>query len=194
MERITIFCRRRDSGGCILAFLFGIVLMLGFVKHSCARNDVGQGITESGNSPLKISLNILSRQYNLHDDIDLQITLQNVSSADIYFPAKGDFSNEINVILREHSSGRKIDSNFVASLSPPPASAKDFVKIGPRKYLDEKISISLRDYELHLGQKYDLIVEYRSSLPKRMGLGLNVYSSEMPALVSAPVLITIIGN
>lgn len=123
------------------------------------------------------------------------VTLWNDSPRDLYIPRKEGFYTDVSVRIKDHSTGRELETAFVpAALPPPPMSVKDLLKIGRCNYVKEKIELSLRDFSLQVGRRYALFVEYQTSLPKSMNFGVNIFGSENGAVVSSPLSIDIVGN
>lgn len=178
-----------------MSFLFMVLVLACHAETSHNKADNKEDLQASRNPLLKISAKILNNRLRATDDIVLVVTMRNDSSVDYYVPGRDGFSNGIFVQLTDHDNGRAMNSDFVETLLPPlPKSVHDFAKISPGTQLEERVRVPLIDYQLQVGHQYDLIVEYRSSVPKRMGFGLNIHSSEMGALISTPVLIAIVDN
>jgi len=183
---------------CVKILLF-LALMSG-LPDCCASGPVEQknrvgSIAQAENYPIGISLDVLARKYMTTDAIELHVKLKNKSCKDIYLQANGGWSTATTVKLKDHVSGKEVATSFIPhAMLPPPASTRDFIKISCHREIEEKMIISLRDFALRVGHHYDLILEYRSSVPKEMNFDLNIYSSEMRPVVSKPVVIEIVKN
>jgi hypothetical protein len=142
---------------------------------------------------LSLSVHGVQKVYRKTDSVELQVTLKNESASNIYLLAGWTIS--ASLFLRDQATGEDVSTSFISSLlPPPPRSRRDFLKLNPGGYVEGKVGLSLSDYELKAGHKYDLLVQYQSAVPKEMGFGLNVYSSERPAIVAPPVSIEIVSH
>ena len=142
---------------------------------------------------LSLSVHGAKKVYRKNDIVDLRLVLKNESASNIYLLAGWTIS--VGLFLQDHATGEDVSTSFISSLlPPPPRSRRDFLKLNPGGYVEAKVGLSLSDYELKAGHKYDLVVQYRGAVPKDMGFGLNVYSSERPAIVALPVPIEIVSH
>ena len=142
---------------------------------------------------LSLSVHGAKKAYRKNDIVELRVILKNESPSNIYVLAGWTIS--VSLFLQDHATGEDVPTSFISSLlPPPPRSRRDFLKLNPGGYVDGKVGLSLSDYELQAGHKYDLVVQYRGAVPKGMGFGLNVYGSERPAIVAPPVSIGVVSH
>jgi hypothetical protein len=142
---------------------------------------------------LSLSVHGVKKAYGKTDSVELRLVLKNESASNIY--VLGLWATSASIVLQDHAAGADVSTSFIPLLlPPPPRSARDFLKINPGGYVEGKVGLSLSDYELEAGHRYDLVVQYRGTVPKKMGFGLNLYSSEMPAIVAPPVSIEIASH
>jgi hypothetical protein len=121
--------------------------------------------------------------------------LKNESPKDIFLFSGVGLEAGISIELKDHVTGKYAVTAFVpTSLAPPPTSAENFLKIPSNEYIDKKFPLSLKDFELKIGHQYDLVAKYRSSIPKSMNFGLNIFSSEMCPIVSNLLVIEIVKS
>ena len=144
---------------------------------------------------LSLSVHGVKKTYRKTDSVELQLILKNESTSAIYVLGRAGWTTSVSMVLRDHATGADVSTSFIPLLlPPPPRSARDFLKITPGGHVEGKVGLSLNDYELKAGHRYDLVVQYQGSVPKKMGFGLNLYSSEMSAIVAPPVSIEIVSH
>jgi hypothetical protein len=144
---------------------------------------------------LSLSVHGVKRVYRKTDSVQLRVILKNESASNMYVLGLAGWTTSVSLSLQDHATGEDVSTSFIPFLLPPPPhSARDFLKLTPGGYVEGKVGFSLSDYELKAGHKYDLLVQYQSAVPKEMGFGLNVYSSERPAIVAHPVSIEIVSH
>jgi hypothetical protein len=143
---------------------------------------------------LSLSVHGAKKVYGKNDIVELRVVLKNESASNIYVLGPAGWTISVSLFLQDHATGEHVSTSFISSLlPPPPRSRRDFLKLNPGGYVEGKVGLSLGDYELKAGHKYDLVVQYQGAVPKEMGFGLNVYSSERPAIVARPVSIEIVS-
>lgn len=178
-----------------LIFVLTFIAPIACAGAACAGGSHKSDMIVTKSSPLRMSIDLDAKKYKSKDDIGLVITLWNESPVDLYIPRKEGFYTDVSVRLKDHSTGMELETAFVPdSLPPPPMSARDLLRIARCSYVKEKINISLRDFNVQGGHRYDLVVEYQSSLPRSMNFGVNIFGSENGAVISSPLVIDIIGN
>lgn len=144
---------------------------------------------------LSISVHGAKKVYRKTDVVQLRVILKNESASNIYVLGLAGWTTSVSLSLQDHATGEDVSTSFIPFLLPPPPhSARDFLKLTPGGYVEGKVGLSLSDYELKAGHKYDLLVQYQAAVPKEMGFGLNVYSSERPTIVAPPVSIEIVSR
>ncbi|MFL6709395.1 MAG: hypothetical protein ACJ8HI_14420 [Massilia sp.] len=186
MRKLIRFC---------LAFSLLSVSSAGGASALCETSEWKGAFSGAKRAGLELSARAHRANYAKTDVLKLKVVLKNKTVDDIYVPGRLGFADNVSVRIEERPSGEKVKTAFVPnSLPPPPASAADLLKIPACGSVIDGVSISLRDFDVRAGGKYDVVVDYRSSLPGRRLFGRDVIGSEQGVLAASAIPIKISGR
>jgi hypothetical protein len=194
---------KTKNSGHIVGYAAGFVLLFSAAilcesGRAPTEVDLKSGDIDSVPYPvplLSVSVRGVKKKYKKADRVELRLILKNESSSDIYIFDRGGWTTSVGIVLKDHSTGADVPTSFVPLLlPPPPMSARDFLKMIPGQRIEGKVALLLSEYDLETAHEYDLLVQYQGAVPKKMGFGLNLYSSEMPTIVAPPVSIEIVSH
>ncbi|WP_300751865.1 hypothetical protein, partial [Janthinobacterium sp.] len=113
-----------------MIFLLSVIVPTAYAESICSGKGYKNDISITKNSPLRISVDLTGKKYKTTDNIALMVSLWNKSSMDIYILRKEGFYTDVSVKIKDHFTGKDLETNFVpTSLPPPPMSVKDLLKI-----------------------------------------------------------------
>lgn len=160
-----------------------------------AKPDGGGGaMNKDDTCPLKLAISVSQKTCRADEDIDVEVVLSNQSLKPIYLysPLEWGESASISIWLKDADTGKEVGTTFIADAqTPPPRSKDDFVRILGNHLFGVKYKVSLKDFDLKKGKRYDLFAEYHSPVPKQFGFGLAIWSREMGTVASKAARISI---
>jgi hypothetical protein len=143
---------------------------------------------------LGVTIRTDKSSYNRADGITFEVLLTNSSSVPIYlysFLARGE-SASLSLWAKDAVSGKDIPQVVIAdSITPPPTSKDEFIRLLPHHVYGVLIRTSLANLNVQRKGTYEFVVEYHSPVPSNWSFGLPIWSKEMGAVSSNRVTITV---
>ena len=161
--------------------------------HPYAGNTRGSGIANEA-SPLELTLETDRDSYKLTDEMTVRVLLTNKSKSPIYIyvPLEWGESASISIWFKDVPSRKDVPEYFIPdSLTPPPSSKEDFVKLLPDHVFGVVFTSTLKDFNLRQKGSYEVTADYHSPIPASMNFGLPIWSREKGSVSSNRVTIRV---
>jgi hypothetical protein len=131
----------------------------------------------------------------LKGNATIEVLLTNASRQPIFVYSDLDWgeSASLSIWLKDVTTGEDVsEKNFLHdSITPPPSSQDDFVKILPGHIYGVSIRSSIRDLNIRRKGTYEIVAEYHSPIPPSLSFGLPIWSTNEATLRSNRVTITV---
>jgi hypothetical protein len=176
-----------------IPFLFALASLLVGTAFTQSQEGIGH---DQQSSRVDVALRTDKSSYRLGDEITFDVLLTNNSRVPVYlysFLARGE-SASLSLWPKDAITGKDIPQVVIAdSITPPPTSKDDFIKLLPRHVYGVVIKTTLANLNVQKNGTYEFVAEYHSPIPSSRSFGFPIWSSEMGRVSSNRVTITV-GN
>jgi hypothetical protein len=148
-----------------------------------------------GRGELELCAQTDKHRYRPGEKIVLEVRLTNTSREPIFLYAlleRGPMGSlEVRVL---DEKGQEIFPDLIEEFFPlPPKDRTEFVILHPNYFLGVRSTQDTDYWNIDAPGKYKVIVEYHSPIPKRDGLGLNIWPREKGSIFSEPIEIEVVA-
>jgi hypothetical protein len=163
--------------------------------HACALLTLMVAMTFGQQSaPLRVTLVFDRPTYALKGEAILDVLLTNTSDRPIFVYSNLGWggSASLSIWFKDTATGKDVAEEVIHdSMTPPPTSKDDFVKILPRHIYGRSIRSSIAQLNIRKSGTYEVVAEYHSPVPRSCSFGLPIWGREDGTVVSNRVTIKI---
>jgi hypothetical protein len=165
-------------------------------RHGAERSDDNEMKNGNENKPaLKVLVSVDKEKYKVGDQIELTVSLLNVSNQTLFFYGylSWGYSSSFTLLVTDLTGREIMPEGLDDSITPPPPpnDKSVFVKLNPKHFLGVTRIQALKELNIDRPGKYKVAVDYHSPIPESFGQGLPIWSREMGTVASEPIQIEV---
>ncbi|HSQ18873.1 MAG TPA: hypothetical protein VLR92_00730 [Blastocatellia bacterium] len=139
-------------------------------------------------APLRVTLSFDQTTYALNSETVIEVRLTNPSRRPVFVYSNMGWgeSASLSIWFKDAATGKDIaeDTALHDSITPPPTSSDDFVKLLPGHIYGRSIRSSIAQLNIARKGTYEVVAEYHSPVSRGYAFGLPIWSREDGTLVS----------